>query len=116
MVAISLDDGYWPRMINVGFLPAVIIFMLFIMHFGITQLICALGPVAHMQTNSQFFSAVAPRRSLVYPDITVEMPVYKESLEAVILPSIISLEAAMSHYRKAGGSSKIFINDDGLQV
>lgn len=27
-----------------------------------------------------------------YPNITVQMPVYKEGLEAVILPSIISLE------------------------
>ncbi|CAN0176838.1 unnamed protein product [Discosporangium mesarthrocarpum] len=116
MVALSLDDGYWARMINVAFLPAIIIFMLFIVHFAITQIICALGPVAHMQTNSQYFSAVAPRRSVVYPDITVEMPVYKESLEAVILPSIVSLEAAISHYRKAGGKAKIFINDDGLQL
>lgn len=49
MVALSLDDGYWGRMVNVGFLPAVIIFMLFIVHFGITQIVCALGPVAHMQ-------------------------------------------------------------------
>lgn len=49
MVALSLDDGYWGRMTNVAFLPAVIVFMLFIVHFGLTQLVCALGPVAHMQ-------------------------------------------------------------------
>lgn len=49
MVALCLDDGYWGRMVNVGFLPAIIIFMLFIVHFGITQIVCALGPVAHMQ-------------------------------------------------------------------
>ncbi|CAN0191276.1 unnamed protein product [Scytosiphon promiscuus] len=116
MVALSLDDGYWGRMVNVGFLPAIIIFMLFIVHFGITQIVCALGPVAHMQTNSQFFSAIAPARALTYPDITIQMPVYKEGLEAVILPSIVSLEAAISHYRKAGGFAKIFINDDGLQT
>ena len=44
------------------------------------------------QTNSQFFSAVAPARALTNPDITVQMPVYREGLEAVILPSIVSLE------------------------
>lgn len=49
MVALCLDDGYWGRMVNVAFLPAIIIFMLFIVHFGITQIVCALGPVAHMQ-------------------------------------------------------------------
>lgn len=48
--------------------------------------------VVYSQTNSQFFSAIAPARALSYPDITVEMPVYREGLEAVILPSIVSLE------------------------
>lgn len=55
MVALALDDGYWGRMANVAFLPAIIIFMLFIVHFGITQIVCALGPVAHMQVLCFFF-------------------------------------------------------------
>lgn len=54
MVALCLDDGYWGRMVNVAFLPAIIIFMLFIVHFGITQIVCALGPVAHMQVRGTY--------------------------------------------------------------
>lgn len=53
MVALCLDDGFWGRMVNVAFLPAIIIFMLFSVHFGITQIVCALGPVAHMQVHIQ---------------------------------------------------------------
>lgn len=64
MIALALDDGYWGRMANVAFLPAIIIFMLFIVHFGITQIVCALGPVAHMQVLCVFcvFFCMGARR------------------------------------------------------
>jgi hypothetical protein len=65
------------------------------------------------------------------------MPVYKEGLEAVLCapfilkyflsltifclsmfsaPSIASLKKAMQTYARQGGTSNIFINDDGLRV
>jgi hypothetical protein len=44
------------------------------------------------------------------------MPVYKESLEAVLAPSIQSIKKAMKTYSRQGGTSTIFINDDGLQL
>lgn len=66
------------------------------------------------------------------------MPVYKERLEAVLYaafvlsyllpllnyftflvtsaPSIASLKRAMQTYARQGGTSNIFINDDGLRV
>ena len=50
------------------------------------------------------------------PHITIQMPVYKESLEAVLAPSIRSLKKAMQTYARQGGTSNIFINDDGLRV
>ncbi|KAJ7479944.1 glycosyl transferase family group 2-domain-containing protein [Mycena galericulata] len=43
------------------------------------------------------------------------MPVYKESLETVLAPSIESLKKAMQTYARQGGTSTIFINDDGLR-
>lgn len=44
------------------------------------------------------------------------MPVYKESLAAVIKPTITSLKEAISHYELCGGTANIFVNDDGLQI
>jgi len=44
------------------------------------------------------------------------MPVYKEGLEAVLAPSIQSIKKAMKTYARQGGTSTIFINDDGLQL
>lgn len=50
------------------------------------------------------------------PHITIQMPVYKESLEKTIAPSIESLKKAMHTYARQGGTSAIMVNDDGLQL
>lgn len=44
------------------------------------------------------------------------MPVYKESLELTIAPSVFSVKKAMQTYARQGGTSAIFICDDGMQV
>jgi hypothetical protein len=44
------------------------------------------------------------------------MPVYKESLEQTIAPSVESIKKAMKTYARQGGSSAILVNDDGLQL
>ena len=47
-----------------------------------------IGPIAHYHENSKFYSAVKPRPNKVVdnnlPHITIQMPVYKESLESVL--------------------------------
>ncbi|KAJ3818987.1 glycosyl transferase family group 2-domain-containing protein [Lentinula raphanica] len=50
------------------------------------------------------------------PHITIQCPVYKESLELTIAPSILSIKKAMQTYARQGGTSSIFICDDGLQL
>jgi hypothetical protein len=44
------------------------------------------------------------------------MPVYKEGLNAVIKPTVVSLKAAISTYEMQGGTANIFVNDDGMQL
>jgi len=44
------------------------------------------------------------------------MPVYKEGLQGVIIPTVRSLKAAISHYESHGGTASIFINDDGMRL
>ncbi|KAI0070924.1 hypothetical protein K474DRAFT_1607813 [Panus rudis PR-1116 ss-1] len=79
-----------------------------------------IGPIAHYHENSKYYSAKPPRPNKVVdnnlPHITIQMPVYKESLEAVLAPSIESLKKAMQTYARQGGTSSIFINDDGLRL
>lgn len=44
------------------------------------------------------------------------MPVYKEGLKGVIVPTMISVMAAIEHYEQQGGTASVFINDDGMQL
>jgi len=44
------------------------------------------------------------------------MPVYKEGLKNVIIPTVESLLKAMKFYEEQGGTASIYINDDGLQL
>jgi len=50
------------------------------------------------------------------PHITIQMPVYKEGLEGVIIPTVESLKKAITTYERQGGSVNIFIFDDGMQI
>lgn len=78
------------------------------------------GPVAQFHENSRYYSAIAAKPNAAVdarlPHITVQMPVYKESLEETIAPSVFSLKKAMQTYARQGGTSAIFINDDGMQL
>jgi hypothetical protein len=76
-----------------------------------------IGPIQHLTKNSKFFSATTSPRLVGQglPHITIQCPVYKESLTAVIGPTIKSIKQAISTYELQGGSANIFINDDGLQ-
>lgn len=48
----------------------------------------AIGPIAQYHSNSMYYSAVKPAPNRLIdnnlPHITIQMPVYKESLEAVL--------------------------------
>ncbi|KAF9556186.1 hypothetical protein CPC08DRAFT_744026 [Agrocybe pediades] len=86
----------------------------------IGNLCLVFGPVAQYHENSMYYSAIRPEpnpevdRNL--PHITIQLPVYKESLELTIAPSVYSVKKAMQTYARQGGTSAIFICDDGLQL
>ena len=44
------------------------------------------------------------------------MPVYKEGLKGVIMPTIESCMAAVRYYQDRGGTASIYVNDDGMQL
>lgn len=86
----------------------------------VQNLSMAIGPTAHFHSNSKYYSALKPLPNptvdRALPHITIQMPVYKESLDAVLAPSIRSLKRAMQVYARQGGTSNVFVNDDGLRV
>ncbi|KAF8260587.1 glycosyl transferase family group 2-domain-containing protein [Lactarius quietus] len=86
----------------------------------ITNISYVFGPVAQYHENSKYYSAVKPASNKEVdahlPHITVELPVYKESLSQTITPSVMSIKKAMQTYARQGGTSSIFVHDDGLQL
>ncbi|KAF5344836.1 hypothetical protein D9757_014091 [Collybiopsis confluens] len=98
----------------------------------------ALGPIAHYHRNSRYYSAVKPKAPALLPlapssdpskpipagseprehlpHITIQMPVYLESLPSVLAPSIASIKKAMQTYSRQGGTSSIIVCDDGLRA
>lgn len=78
------------------------------------------GPVSQMAQNSKFYSGLPPKRlhrdAGPLPHVTIQLPVYKEGLSAVVEPTVESLKAAISTYEMQGGTANIFVNDDGMQL
>jgi hypothetical protein len=68
--------------------------------------------------NSEYYSAIPEAREKDSPllSVTVIMPVYKESLNGIIAPSMRSIMAAVEHFEAMGGVCNILVADDGLQV
>ena len=115
-----LLDGAFMRFALAAATPALWCISLFFSLQIMQNLSMIIGPVAHYHTNSKYYSAIPPRPNpaldRALPHITIQMPVYKEGLDAVLAPSIQSIKKAMKTYARQGGTSTIFINDDGLQL
>ncbi|KAL4888330.1 glycosyl transferase family group 2-domain-containing protein [Aspergillus ambiguus] len=105
-----LWDGGYTRFALVSFFFIVLVTSVF-------QLFL---PAKFCLKNSKYHSAVKPNpkahRNYELPHITIQMPVYKEGLKSVIVPTMISVLAAVQYYENQGGTASVFVNDDGMQV
>ena len=122
LVSESLLDGTYTRMALIVPIPLLILISLFFFQVIFTNLFQMIGPIGGTTTNSRYYSCYKPNMRRCYaegfvaPKITIQMPVYKEGMESVIIPTIRSLQAAMSYYESHGGSASIFVNDDGMRA
>ncbi|OSX62224.1 hypothetical protein POSPLADRAFT_1142647 [Postia placenta MAD-698-R-SB12] len=115
----ELDNNY-VRFALCALLPMLYSVSLFFAIQIIQNLSMMIGPVAQYHENSKYYSAIKPRPNKIVdnnlPHVTIQMPVYKEALDTVLAPSIESLKKCMQTYARQGGTSTIFINDDGLRL
>ncbi|KAL5351998.1 hypothetical protein ACLOAV_003862 [Pseudogymnoascus australis] len=113
------DGGYW-RFALVVTIPPLAMFSLFFFIILVNSVFQLLLPLGNCLKNTKYHSAIKPKlsrhRNYELPHITIQMPVYKEGLKGVIVPTIISLMAAIQHYEEQGGTASVFVNDDGMQV
>jgi len=113
-------DGNYSRFALFATIPFLFCVSLFFALQIVSSLSFVLGPVAQFHENSRYYSAIRPEPNpevdAQLPHVTIELPVYKESLEETIAPSVYSLKRAMQTYARQGGTSAIFVHDDGLQL
>ncbi|KAI1875914.1 uncharacterized protein JN550_001410 [Neoarthrinium moseri] len=116
-IEVSVDGSYL-RLALVALFPIQIFFTLFFAQVIVGCLAQIFGPIRQLSMNSKFYSARPPPRlqSGMLPHVTVQCPVYKEGLGAVIAPTVRSIKQAISTYELQGGSANMFMNDDGLQL
>ncbi|KAI0601675.1 glycosyl transferase family group 2-domain-containing protein [Biscogniauxia sp. FL1348] len=113
-------DGSYVRLALLACVPIQIWVGFFFFQSIVVNTFEIFGPISSVATNSRNYSGNPPKRldrerhSL--PHVTIQMPVYKEGLKAVIMPTIQSLKQCISIYELQGGSANIFVNDDGLQL
>ncbi|KAF8163759.1 glycosyl transferase family group 2-domain-containing protein [Crassisporium funariophilum] len=113
-------DGDYTRFVLIITMPVIFCVSIFFCLQLIGNIGLIFGPVQQYHENSMYYSAIKPEpnaeidRNL--PHITIQMPVYKESLQFTITPSVESVKKAMQTYARQGGTSAIFICDDGMQV
>ncbi|KAF3283186.1 hypothetical protein TWF970_001165 [Orbilia oligospora] len=118
----TLADQYYIRFALVAAIPILLPLTWFFAGTFIIFIAQTIGPIGGLRENSRFYSARPPnvqqatKVGFKPPHITIQMPVYKESLSVVIKPTVDSLKQAISQYELQGGSASIFINDDGLQT
>lgn len=117
-----LLDENWSRLALLAPIPLLMVVSLFFFQVIFTNLFQMMGPIGSVSANTRFYSSQKPSLQRAYsdgfepPKVTIQMPVYKEGMESVIIPTIRSLQAAISYYESHGGSANIFINDDGLRA
>ncbi|KAK4689771.1 hypothetical protein P7C73_g329, partial [Tremellales sp. Uapishka_1] len=112
-----LLDGSYARLALLATTPFGFLLAIFFSICVVGNCWQALGPIAHCQQNSSYYSGKVPERMTgKLPHVTIQMPVYKEGLEGVIIPTVESLKKAITTYERQGGSVNIFICDDGMQI
>ena len=78
-------------------------------------------PAKAFLTNTKYCSIIPERKppTAAWLDVTIQIPVYKESLHEVLMPTLKSCLAARDHYIKSTSkmaNCNIVICDDGMMV
>ncbi|GAA5902502.1 hypothetical protein JCM6882_002769 [Rhodosporidiobolus microsporus] len=117
-----LIEALWDKQyINLAILAVLPFFFCICLFFSdnvVSVILQFLAPVGVLGTNSLYFSAKPPVRNITgpLPHVTIMMPVYKESLEEVLAPTIESVSQAIRTYELQGGTASIIVCEDGMQL
>ena len=122
LVSLSISDHNWTRLCWLLVSPVLVFWLLPLIELVLRTPLMLLQAVFKDNKNSSTWSGTQSSHRLAIeggfklPKITILMPVYKESVQVVIAPTVRSLLTAIHHYQSLGGKVNIVIGDDGLQL
>ena len=122
LISISIIDHEWARLCWMLASPVLGVWLLPFVEMAVRnpwQLMQAIlrdRKTSLTWTESQQSCQVAVEGGFRPPHITILIPVYKESVAGVLIPTIRSLLRAVRCYQEAGGKVNIVVCDDGLQL
>lgn len=107
--------SYFAGIFNAILFPTSILMLVYPLAFLLLSLANLIYP-PNVFKNSFYFSffpkAMPPGGK--WPPVTIQIPVYLESFDTVIRPTLESALAAAQNYRARGGKANIVVHDDGL--
>lgn len=109
-------DNNFVRLAIFAAAPFLFVITLFFSDNIIQGIALLFGPIRQMRMNTRYYSGTAPEHVITgtLPHVTIQMPVYKESLDTVLAPTIESLNRAIRTYELQGGTASILVSEDGM--
>jgi hypothetical protein len=93
------------------FLPLSIIIVLFPINYCINNIVNIFYPASYRKGNYTYYRSLYNINDL-HPDLTIQIPVYKEDFYKTIVPTLETAILARSNYR---GKCNIIVLDDGYE-
>jgi hypothetical protein len=88
-------------------------------YFIISSIMKCFIPAKAFKTNTKY-SSIIPEKAppnATWLDVTIQIPVYKESLKEVLMPTLNSCMEARDHYvKETGARCNIVVCDDGMMA
>mmetsp|Transcript_16656 Transcript_16656/g.34163 ORF Transcript_16656/g.34163 Transcript_16656/m.34163 type:complete len:974 (-) Transcript_16656:115-3036(-) len=88
-------------------------------YFSVSSIMKCFIPAKAFQTNTKYCSVIPENKpkDAEWMSVTIQIPVYKESLQEVLMPTLKSCMTARDHYRRnSGAKCNIVLADDGMMA
>mmetsp|Transcript_14681 Transcript_14681/g.35801 ORF Transcript_14681/g.35801 Transcript_14681/m.35801 type:complete len:1054 (+) Transcript_14681:200-3361(+) len=88
-------------------------------YFTVSSIFKCFIPAKAYQSNTKYCSLIPEKKPEKEPwlNVTIQIPVYKESLQEVMMPTLKSCTAAQRHYEETTGAKcNIVLCDDGMMA
>jgi len=117
--AIWQFTGVGPLVIEVLMAFIAFIGLFWNVYFTVSSIMKCFIPAKAFQTNTKYCSVIPENKPkhAEWMDVTIQIPVYKESLQEVLMPTLKSCMISREHYaKKSGARCNIVLCDDGMMA